>query len=231
MLQTNSIAPEKRDRAIEVIERNAVAQSQLVEDLLDMSRITTGRVRLDPEPVLVVTDPARGRRGHQTGGRREALALDVDFDSAAGTVRADANRLQQVFWNVLSNAVKFTATAARLRSHFGATSATFEIRIDRYRARGSLPSSSRSCSSRSGRRRADSTARTAAWGWASPSRSSWSSCTAARSTASSPGTGEGATFTIRLPCAFLRPTRKANEPACSNGESGQVRRTLNSRRP
>jgi signal transduction histidine kinase len=51
MLKTHSIAPEKQQRAIDVIERNAVAQNLLVEDLLDMSRITTGKVRIDPQPV------------------------------------------------------------------------------------------------------------------------------------------------------------------------------------
>ena len=66
MLQTNSIAPEKRQRAIDVIERNAVAQNQLVEDLLDMSRITTGKVRLDPVPIPVVRSQG-GCRGCETG--------------------------------------------------------------------------------------------------------------------------------------------------------------------
>jgi signal transduction histidine kinase len=97
MLQTNAIGPSDAPRAIDVIERNAVAQSQLVDDLLDMSRITTGKIRLDPQPVPVVTILSDGR-GRQTGRGGEWVALAVDFDAFAGTVWADTTRLQQVFW-------------------------------------------------------------------------------------------------------------------------------------
>jgi PAS domain S-box-containing protein len=114
MLQTNSIAPEKRGRAIDVIERNAFAQNQLVEDLLDMSRITTGKVRLDPQPVPVVTVLQEAVEGVKPAADSKGVALEVDFDPFAGTVRADTTRLQQVFWNVLTNAVKFTGRGGRV---------------------------------------------------------------------------------------------------------------------
>ena len=68
MLRTDSIAADKRQRAIEVIERNAVAQNRLIEDLLDMSRITTGKVRLDPTTIPVSLSPSRSPRRRQAGG-------------------------------------------------------------------------------------------------------------------------------------------------------------------
>jgi len=114
MLQTNSIAPEKRQRAIDVIERNAVAQNQLVEDLLDMSRITTGKVRLDPIPVPVVTVLREAVEGVKPAADAKSIALETDVDPFAGSVRADTARLQQVFWNLLTNAVKFTTSGGRV---------------------------------------------------------------------------------------------------------------------
>jgi CheY-like chemotaxis protein/two-component sensor histidine kinase len=114
MLRTNTIAPEKRDRAIDVIERNARAQSQLVEDLLDMSRITTGRIRLDPEPVPAAAVLREALEGVKPAAEAKGLVLVVDADPFAGPVRADATRLQQVFWNLLTNAVKFTPPGGRV---------------------------------------------------------------------------------------------------------------------
>jgi PAS domain S-box-containing protein len=114
MLQTNAIAPEKRQRAIDVIERNAVAQNRLVEDLLDMSRITTGKVRLNPEPIPVATVLQEAVEGVKPAAEAKRIALELDVDPFAGTVTADATRLQQVFWNLLTNAVKFTGSGGRV---------------------------------------------------------------------------------------------------------------------
>jgi PAS domain S-box-containing protein len=109
MLQTQSIAPDKRQRAIEVIQRNAVAQNQLVEDLLDMSRITTGKLRLEPEPMPVAPVLQEAVEAVRPAADAKGITLELDVDPFAGSVTADATRLQQVFWNLLSNAVKFTS--------------------------------------------------------------------------------------------------------------------------
>lgn len=111
LLQTNAIAPDKQPRAIDIIVRNARAQHQLVEDLLDMSRITTGKLRLDPAPVPVATVLREAVDGITPAADAKRITLVLDVDPLAGSVRADATRLQQVFWNVLTNAVKFTGEA------------------------------------------------------------------------------------------------------------------------
>jgi PAS domain S-box-containing protein len=129
MLQTNSIAPEKRQRAIDVIESNAVAQNQLVEDLLDMSRITTGKVRLDPVPIPVVTVLQEAVEGVKPAADAKGIALDLDLDAFAGTVLADTTRLQQVFWNLLTNAVKFTPTGERVAVSLRSVGPNVEIAI------------------------------------------------------------------------------------------------------
>jgi PAS domain S-box-containing protein len=114
MLKTHSIAPDQRQSAIEVIERNAVAQKQLVEDLLDMSRITTGKVRLEPIPVPVATILREAVEGIRPAADAKGMVVGTDFDRSAGSVRADTTRLQQVFWNLLTNAVKFTPAGGRV---------------------------------------------------------------------------------------------------------------------
>jgi PAS domain S-box-containing protein len=114
MLQTHAIAPDLRQRAIDVIERNALAQKQLVEDLLDMSRITTGKVRLDPIAVPVVTILREALEGVSPAADAKSITLEIDVDPLAGSVRADTSRLQQVFWNLLTNAVKFTGEGGRV---------------------------------------------------------------------------------------------------------------------
>jgi len=123
MLQTNSIVPEKRQRAIDIIERNAVAQNQLIEDLLDISRITRGQVRLDPVPIPIAGVLREALEVVRPAADAKRITLDAAIDPFAGAVNADATRLQQVFWNLLTNAVKFTDhgghVAATLRRHAG----------------------------------------------------------------------------------------------------------------
>ena len=110
MLRSDTIPPEKRQRALEVIERNAAAQAQLVEDLLDISRITTGKVRIQP-----AADPGRGGAERSARERQAGDRGQADLAGGATSTRSPARsmpmpaRLQQVFWNLLSNAVKFTA--------------------------------------------------------------------------------------------------------------------------
>ncbi len=114
MLKTNSIAPEKRERAIDIIERNAAAQHQLIEDLLDISRITRGQVRLEPAPVPIAAVLHEAVEGVKPAAEAKRVRLDVHIDPLAGVVTADATRLQQVFWNLLTNAVKFTEQGGRV---------------------------------------------------------------------------------------------------------------------
>jgi PAS domain S-box-containing protein len=129
MLQTDSIAPAKRQSAIDVIARNAITQSQLVEDLLDMSRITTGKIRLDPEPIPVAAVLGEALEGVKPAAEAKRIVLSVDFDPFAGTVKADPTRLQQVFWNLLTNAVKFTAEGGRVVASLRRDGGSIEVAV------------------------------------------------------------------------------------------------------
>jgi PAS domain S-box-containing protein len=91
-----------------VVERNARVQTQLIEDLLDMSRIISGKLRLDVQRVDVEDTLRAAIASVRHSADAKELRLQVVLDSLAGPVRGDPNRLQQCFWNLLSNAIKFT---------------------------------------------------------------------------------------------------------------------------
>ncbi len=102
------IDPETLREAISVIERNARLQVRLIDDLLDMSTILAGRIRLDVQSVSPVEfiDAALATVGPAAKARQ--IRLEKILDHSAGQVSGDVSRLQQVMWNLLSNAIKFT---------------------------------------------------------------------------------------------------------------------------
>jgi PAS domain S-box-containing protein len=114
LLRSETLSPEKHDRALETVERNARAQAQLIEDLLDVSRILAGKLRLEVEPVefhaLVeaALETVRPAADAKDLGVQATLAPDA-------TVMGDPHRLQQIIWNLLSNAVKFTPKGGRVQ--------------------------------------------------------------------------------------------------------------------
>ena len=102
-------------RGLEVIERNARAQVRLIDDLLDLSRIMSGRVRLDVQQVALA-DIVRGVLDSiEPAAQAKGLRLENVLDPKSVIVSGDPARLQQVFWNLLSNAVKFTPKGGRIQ--------------------------------------------------------------------------------------------------------------------
>jgi signal transduction histidine kinase len=114
MLVTGQIREEQKHRALETIERNAQAQTQLVNDLLDVSRAISGKVRLDVQPVDVEAVMLAAIDSIQPAADAKGIRLETRLDAAAGQILGDAARLQQVVWNLLSNAIKFTPTGGRV---------------------------------------------------------------------------------------------------------------------
>lgn len=200
MLRMDSIAPENRQRAIEVIERNAVAQNRLIEDLLDMSRITTGKVRLDPTAIPVVSVLREALEGVKPAADAKRLTVDVDFDRFAGSVMADATRLQQIFWNLLTNAVKFTPEGGRVAVSLRRTRTNVEIVISDS-GRGISPTFLPFVFEpfRQGESRSDRALGGLGLGLAITRQLVELHGGTIR--ASSPGVDQGAAFTITLPCA------------------------------
>jgi NO-binding membrane sensor protein with MHYT domain/CheY-like chemotaxis protein len=129
MLQRGLKDEETFKRGLETIERNARAQGQLIDDLLDMSRIISGNLRLDVqlvEPDKVV-EAALGTVHPAAVAKR--IDLRVDVARGVGTVLGDPNRLQQVMWNLLSNAVKFTPNGGMVQVMLGRDGQDVVIRV------------------------------------------------------------------------------------------------------
>jgi PAS domain S-box-containing protein len=108
MLQSGATPPDKRAHAIDTIVRNAISQGQLIDDLLDVSRIVSGNLRLNVDIVDAAHIVAAAVDVVQPAADAKGLHLRCVIDSDAAMVSGDAGRLQQVVWNLLSNAVKFT---------------------------------------------------------------------------------------------------------------------------
>jgi signal transduction histidine kinase len=95
-------------RGLGVLERSTRAQSQIIGDLLDVSRITAGKLRLEPRPTELGPALEAAVDAVRPAAAAKGIRLEVELDGAAGPVLGDPTRLQQVFWNLLANAVKFT---------------------------------------------------------------------------------------------------------------------------
>jgi signal transduction histidine kinase/ActR/RegA family two-component response regulator len=115
MLRSGGLSEDRRERALETIERNAVNQSQLIEDLLDVSRIISGKLRLDVQNVDLSQVVEAALESARPALDAKQIELSAVIDTNGGTVMGDASRLQQVAWNLLANAAKFTNKGGRVR--------------------------------------------------------------------------------------------------------------------
>ncbi|MFN6487106.1 MULTISPECIES: PAS domain S-box protein [unclassified Nostoc] len=114
MLRTRKFDEKTTNHALETIERNAKLQTQLIEDLLDVSRILQGKLNLDICPVSLVMVVEAALETVRLAAQAKSIEIQTIFDPSLGQVMGDRNRLQQVMWNLLSNAVKFTPTGGRV---------------------------------------------------------------------------------------------------------------------
>lgn len=108
LLQSNQLSDKEKERAVQVIQRNAEAQSKLIEDLLDVSRIITGKLKIEFQPVSFasITEGVINSLGPAIDAKQ--VQLETEIDPAAGPILGDPARLQQIVTNLLSNAIKFT---------------------------------------------------------------------------------------------------------------------------
>jgi len=129
LLQTGLLDADETLEAIEIIQRNAEMQSKLIEELLDVSRIITGKMQLNMRPIRIspvlkaavdVVLPAALAKG---------IEIDVSGEEVQDGISGDADRLQQVFWNLLSNAVKFTTGPGHIEIRLEADDAQVQIVI------------------------------------------------------------------------------------------------------
>ncbi|HKO41702.1 MAG TPA: response regulator [Pyrinomonadaceae bacterium] len=114
LVRTGKLEPVQLARALETIERNARSQSQLIDDLLDVSRIITGKLQIEPRAVDLGSIIESAVEAVRPSFEAKSIKFEITIEPDA-VVMGDANRLQQVFWNLLSNAVKFTPESGTVR--------------------------------------------------------------------------------------------------------------------
>ena len=204
LLKDNRLDPSEAVHALELIERNARVQRRLVDDLLDISRIVTGRLRIEPRPVAslaqmvgMVVDSFR------PAALAKNLTVETALEAGAGVVNGDSERLQQVVWNLLSNAIRFTPPGGRIQLRYARRGDHIEL-IVRDSGQGIAPESlphlfERYWQGRSGERRSQGLG----LGLAIAHRII--ELHDGNIAAASDGEGFGATFTVTLPLYSTDP--------------------------
>jgi PAS domain S-box-containing protein len=114
MLLHDHLSEKARKHALELIDRNAQAQAQLVNDLVDMSRMTTGKLQVEFQSLPVVPVLEAALESVRPAAEAKGLAIHTSWRVRDANILADATRLQQILWNLLSNAVKFTPNGGRI---------------------------------------------------------------------------------------------------------------------
>jgi PAS domain S-box-containing protein len=129
MLRQGKVDEEKTRRALDVIERSARTQAQLIEDMLDVSRIISGKLRMQVRPVPIQPVIENAVETVRPAAEAKNVRLHVVLDTDVGPVLGDAERLQQVVWNLLSNAVKFTPKGGRVQVALERVNSHVEIAV------------------------------------------------------------------------------------------------------
>ena len=129
MLHAGQLDEAQVERALEVIVRNANAQVQLIDDLLDVSRIVAGTMRLDVRPVELKAVIEAAVDAVRPAAEAKGIRLQTILDPRAGPINGDPDRLQQVVWNLLSNSVKFTPKDGRVQVQLRRVDSNVEIAV------------------------------------------------------------------------------------------------------
>jgi PAS domain S-box-containing protein len=129
LLRDGRLSPEETARALEIIERGARAQTRIISDLLDVSRIITGKLRLSARPI----HPAAAIESAVESLRHAAEAKEIDIelvlDDQAGPVAGDSDRFRQIVWNLISNAIKFTPERGQIQVKLERAGENVEIAV------------------------------------------------------------------------------------------------------
>jgi signal transduction histidine kinase len=130
LLRSGKLDADGASHAVEVIERNAAAQRQIIEDLLDVSRIVTGKLRISTQPVDLLLVIHAAIDAVRPAAEAKEISISTHIEAPDSIVRADVERLQQVFWNLLANAVKFTPHGGFVDVYLERNDSLAEVRIE-----------------------------------------------------------------------------------------------------
>ena len=129
LLRSGMVGPERHAQAIETIERNATSLTQIVEDVLDISRIVSGKMRLDVQTVDFPNVVRNAIDAVMPAANAKNLRIETVLDPLAGPISGDPERLQQILWNLLANAVKFTGKGGKVQIHLERVNSHVEVSI------------------------------------------------------------------------------------------------------
>jgi len=129
MLLEGTLEAARTQRTLETIERNARSQVQLIDDLLDISRIVSGKLRVSVGKVDVPSIAELALESVRLAAEAKALTLEAHIEPTAGQITGDADRVQQIIWNLLSNAIKFTPKGGRVQLHVQRSDGGIEIAV------------------------------------------------------------------------------------------------------
>ena len=130
LLRSGQLDADGAAHAVDVIERNAAAQRQIIEDLLDVSRIITGKLRINTQPVDLLLIIHAAVDAVRPAAEAKEIRISTHIEAPDSIVRADSERLQQVLWNLLANAVKFTPAGGTVDLYLEQHGSLAEIRIE-----------------------------------------------------------------------------------------------------
>jgi PAS domain S-box-containing protein len=185
-------------RAVETIDRNAKAQAQLIEDVLDVSRVITGKLRLNVGPVDMAAIINAAVDSVQLAADSKDIHLGVVLDTSARHTLGDSHRLKQVVWNLLSNAIKFTPSGGRVEVRLEQLSSEVQIKVSDT-GEGIRPDFLPFVFERFRQAEAGTTRRHAGLGLGLAIVRHLTELHGGSVHVDSPGEGRGATFTIRFP--------------------------------
>jgi len=213
-LRRGTLDAAARARGIEVIERNVKVQARLIDDLLDMSRIVTGKVRLDVRPVELRDVIEAALDSVRPAAEAKSIALGSTCGSTPVPVRGDPDRLQQIVWNLLTNAIKFTPREGRIEVRLERADGDAEITIEDTGV-GISPGFLPHIFDRFRQAESGSTRSHGGLGLGLAIVRNLVDLHGGGVRAASPGPGRGATFTVTLPLAGPRKDPPAPQPAAS----------------
>jgi signal transduction histidine kinase len=195
---------------LKVIERNTIAQVQLIDDLLDVSRIVSDKLRVDIQPCELADVINAGVNATRPAADARGITLDVRLDSAASGAWCDRVRIQQVVWNLVSNAIKFTPDGGQVHVTLSREASSFQIQVSDT-GQGISPDLLPHVFDRF--RQADSSMRRrfAGLGLGLSIVKHIVEAHGGTVEATSPGEGRGSTFSVRLPVRAVRMREESEE--------------------
>ena len=223
MLRASTLDQSTQQRALETIERNARSQAQLIEDILDVSRIVTGKLRLDVRPVELASVVESAIDAVRPAADANEIRIQSILDPRAGPVSGDPNRLQQIVWNLASNAVKFTDKGGRVQVRLQRVNSHIEIVVSDT-GQGISPDFLPYVFDRFRQADATSTRRHGGLGLGLAIVRHLVEMHGGTVRAESSGEGSGATFTVQLPLMIVHLARRETDrvhPSSGDGSPAE----------